>query len=65
MQATNMVQQDCASLLHLDQALTGIRAAINDSKVAEHLLVLNSTETNWKVQANLMGYLTPEFAILY
>jgi hypothetical protein len=51
MQATNMVQQDCASLLHLDQALTGIRKAINDSKLAEHLLVLNSTETSWKVQA--------------
>jgi hypothetical protein len=50
--ATNMVQQDSASLYTLDQALTGIRAAINDCKLSEHLLVTSQSENAFKFNAN-------------
>jgi hypothetical protein len=50
--ATNMVQQDSASLLQLDQAISGIRKEINDCKIVEYLEASQQAENAFKFRAN-------------
>jgi hypothetical protein len=50
--ATNMVQADSATLLTLDQALTGIRKGIDESKLVEHKICASRAETLFKFHAN-------------
>ena len=50
--ATNMVQQDSASLLTLNQALTGIRKAVNESKIETGLEVSAQLEAEYHFKFN-------------
>ena len=51
-QATNMVQQDSATLLTLDQALGGVRRAVNEVAIAKHLNIPEQTENRYKYCAH-------------
>ena len=51
-QGTNMVQQDSASLHTLDQALTGIRKAIEVCKPSEHAVCSEQSEIRFNTKAN-------------
>jgi hypothetical protein len=50
--ATNMVQEDNASLLTLEQAITGIRSAINAAKLTTSMEISEEMESAFKLRAN-------------
>jgi hypothetical protein len=50
--ATNMVQQDSATLLTLNTALIGMKKAITDCKIASGLGVTEAKELSFKISAN-------------
>lgn len=51
-QATNTVQQDCATLLHLNEALNAIQQEIYKIEIKTMLNVSQSAETRFKFDAN-------------
>jgi len=53
-QATNMVQQDSATLLTLDKALAGIRTAVNNAAISQNLNVPEQAEIRYKFNANAL-----------